>query len=97
MHQLRVHLSNKGWPIAGDPTYGRAVTPGRGRQALHAWRLSLIHPVTGEALSFEAPLPDDLQALLREAGITWPPPRRDQDSPFGSGDPAPDAASADVG
>lgn len=97
MHQLRVHLSHKGWPIAGDPTYGRAVTPGRGRQALHAWRLSLTHPVTGEALSFEAPLPDDLQALLRESGIAWPPPRRDEDSASGSGDPAPDAATADVG
>jgi len=75
MHQLRVHLSHKGWPIVGDPTYGRADTPGRGRQALHAWRLSLMHPVTREGLTLEAPLPDDLQRLLVEHHIAWPPDR----------------------
>lgn len=70
-HQLRVHLSHKGWPIVGDPTYGRAETPGRGRQALHAWRLSLTHPVTGESLALEAPLPPDVQHMLDTHGIHW--------------------------
>lgn len=73
MHQLRVHLSHKGWPIVGDPTYGRADTPSRGRQALHAWRLSLVHPVTREPLMLEAPLPDDLQRLLGDHHLAWPP------------------------
>jgi 23S rRNA pseudouridine1911/1915/1917 synthase len=63
-HQIRVHLSASGWPIAGDRVYGR-----RGedvpRQALHAWRIRLPHPVTRQPLSFEAPLPEDLGALLQ--------------------------------
>jgi 23S rRNA pseudouridine1911/1915/1917 synthase len=57
-HQIRVHLSWRGWPIVGDSLYG-----GRNdviaRQALHAWRLSLPHPVTREHLVIEAPLPAD--------------------------------------
>jgi 23S rRNA pseudouridine1911/1915/1917 synthase len=62
-HQIRVHLSASGWPIAGDRVYG-AADARIGRQALHAWRLSMPHPVTRAALSFEAPLPDDFAALV---------------------------------
>ena len=66
-HQIRVHLAARGWPIAGDASYGEA-HPALARQALHAWRLSLPHPVTREALQLEAPVPQDLRALL--AGLS---------------------------
>jgi 23S rRNA-/tRNA-specific pseudouridylate synthase len=58
-HQIRVHLSTRGWPIVGDRVYG---TPDEriGRQALHAWRVSMPHPVTRAAMAFEAPLPADM-------------------------------------
>jgi 23S rRNA pseudouridine1911/1915/1917 synthase len=61
-HQIRVHLATSGWPIVGDRTYG-APDPAVSRQALHAWRLELPHPVTLKALQLEAPLPLDLQLL----------------------------------
>lgn len=63
-HQLRVHMAALGCPLAGDWLYGtedRALIP---RPALHAARLELTHPVTGEALALEAPLPEDMRALL---------------------------------
>jgi 23S rRNA pseudouridine1911/1915/1917 synthase len=70
-HQIRVHLAHIGFPLVGDPTYGgRArATPLAAlrafkRQALHAQRLTLAHPLDGRALAFEAPLPADLAALL---------------------------------
>lgn len=62
-HQIRVHLSASGWPIAGDRVYGTA--DDLPRQALHAWRIRLPHPETRQPLSFEAPLPRDLEALLQ--------------------------------
>ncbi|MDP3635216.1 RluA family pseudouridine synthase [Phenylobacterium sp.] len=76
-HQIRVHLASKGCPCLGDPVYGSGPpTPavreamaqaGLSRQALHAAVLGFVHPVTGEALRFESPLPPDmakLEALL---------------------------------
>ncbi|NPB09632.1 MAG: RluA family pseudouridine synthase [Thermodesulfobacteria bacterium] len=67
-HQIRVHLSSIGHPIVGDELYGgcRPTGPKASRQMLHAWRLSFVHPRSGETLSFEAPLPDDFQTLLEE-------------------------------
>ena len=61
-HQIRVHLSSHGWPIAGDRLYG-GQTDRIARQALHAWRVSLLHPITREPLVFEAPLPQDFSAI----------------------------------
>ena len=58
-HQIRVHLSERGWPILGDRVYGTA-DPRITRQALHAWRIALPHPVTREPLTIEAPMPDDI-------------------------------------
>jgi 23S rRNA pseudouridine1911/1915/1917 synthase len=73
MHQIRVHLSHKGWPLVGDPVYGspagRSLFP---RQALHAWRVSLTHPITRERLDIEAPVPDDLAELLARASLAVP-------------------------
>jgi 23S rRNA pseudouridine1911/1915/1917 synthase len=58
-HQIRVHLSAIGHPVYADPLYGTPV-PGR-RLWLHAERLSFEHPLTGEELRFESPVPDDLR------------------------------------
>ncbi|WP_303785995.1 23S rRNA pseudouridine(1911/1915/1917) synthase RluD [Azovibrio restrictus] len=65
-HQIRVHMAFLGHPLLGDPVYGRTVPglPDFPRQALHAARLGLIHPVSGASLSWEAPLPEDMQELL---------------------------------
>ena len=69
-HQIRVHLTHLGHPLLGDPVYGGRRTaaptlPRFSRQALHAWRLGLTHPVTGEAMLWEAALPQDMQDLLK--------------------------------
>jgi 23S rRNA pseudouridine1911/1915/1917 synthase len=71
MHQIRVHLASKGWPIVGDPVYGNRArgSPAFPRQALHAWRVSLEHPVTGIRLTIEAPIPDDLRELMRKLDL----------------------------
>ena len=60
-HQIRVHMAHVGHPLLGDWLYGSEGAPGR--QALHAATLVLVHPVTGERLALEAPLPADLIAL----------------------------------
>jgi 23S rRNA pseudouridine1911/1915/1917 synthase len=64
-HQIRVHLAAVGHPVLGDVVYGgvRAGAP-FGRPALHAAVLSFAHPVTGETLEFEAPLPADFDELV---------------------------------
>ncbi len=62
-HQIRVHLAARGWPVAGDALYGEA-HQALTRQALHAWRLTLPHPVTREPLQIEAPIPRDLNDLM---------------------------------
>ena len=64
-HQLRLHLSALGHPLAGDWLYGTEDPSLILRPALHAWALRLRHPVSGELLSLEAPLPDDLRRLLQ--------------------------------
>lgn len=67
-HQVRVHLENAGHPVLGDPVYGRGrPDQGLGRQFLHAYRLGLDHPRTGEGLAFGSPLPPDLRAALDAA------------------------------
>jgi 23S rRNA pseudouridine1911/1915/1917 synthase len=62
-HQIRVHLASRGWPILGDPTYG-VPHDGLARQALHAWRVTLPHPVAREPLQLEASIASDLRPLL---------------------------------
>ena len=70
-HQIRVHLATQGWPIAGDRVYG---DPGGavGRQALHAWRVALAHPLTRKPLEIEAAVPPDLQQLLSDQNLPIP-------------------------
>jgi 23S rRNA pseudouridine1911/1915/1917 synthase len=72
-HQIRVHMASKGSPCLGDSVYGsgppaaavkeQIAAAGLGRQALHAAVLGFVHPVTGETLRFETPLPPDMAAL----------------------------------
>jgi 23S rRNA pseudouridine1911/1915/1917 synthase len=78
-HQIRVHMATQGHPLVGDPVYGRSRNVGRRglseeqvealkgftRQALHAGVLGFVHPITGETMRFETPLPDDMEHLLK--------------------------------
>ncbi len=84
LHQIRAHLHAAGWPIVGDPIYGPVELPrelppavlsaiaGYRRQALHAWQLTLPHPVTGDHLHVTAPVPAELQTLLDTANLEVP-------------------------
>jgi 23S rRNA pseudouridine1911/1915/1917 synthase len=63
-HQIRVHLASLGHPLVGDPAYGRKGPIPFSRQALHAARLALEHPMTGRVLACESPLPRDFADLL---------------------------------
>ena len=79
-HQIRVHMASIGHAVVGDPTYSRLRLPAGAsaecvaalgafrRQALHAARLELMHPIDGQPLAFEAPLPADMAALLDVLG-----------------------------
>lgn len=83
-HQIRVHLKSLGHPLVGDPTYGENRWKSQprprqrrlkefGRPALHAFKLELTHPLTGEALAATAPVPKDLLDLWQGAtGRPWP-------------------------
>ncbi len=77
-HQIRVHMSHIRYPLVGDPLYGGRLQIPKAcsvplvnqlkhfrRQALHARRLGFIHPTTGEAVSWEAELPEDMRVLLQ--------------------------------
>ena len=69
-HQIRVHCSHAGFPIIGDTLYGAEPVPPRApHQLLHAYKTELIHPVTGEPMTFTAPPP---QEWGRYAPHTWP-------------------------
>ena len=75
-HQIRVHAAWLGQPLVADVLYGGRPDLGLSRQALHAHRLSLAHPVTGDALCFDCPPPTDLLTAIAAAdlqynGATW--------------------------
>jgi len=65
-HQIRVHMASIRHPLLGDPVYGKPDQrlPAFSRQALHATRLALLHPVSGRMQQWEAPPPEDMNALL---------------------------------
>jgi 23S rRNA pseudouridine1911/1915/1917 synthase len=73
-HQIRVHMQSLGHPLLGDPVYGSRLLKlepavaeaikAFGRQALHAGRLGLIHPVSGKAMEWHVPMPEDMKQLL---------------------------------
>lgn len=64
-HQLRVHMAYLGCPLAGDWLYGKEEPELIGRPALHSYALKLVHPVTGESLELTAPLPADMERLMK--------------------------------
>jgi len=70
-HQVRVHMSHIGYPLAGDPAYGWQMNSWPKdvpvpRVMLHAWKLTIPHPITGEPLELEAPLPEDFKTVLAQ-------------------------------
>ena len=66
-HQLRVHMAHLGYPLAGDWLYGTEDKTLIARPALHSCELWFTHPITGEALHFTAPLPDDMEKLMKKS------------------------------
>jgi 23S rRNA pseudouridine1911/1915/1917 synthase len=82
-HQIRVHFSHKGYPLVGDQTYGSAKLKllssfpvdiqneilNFKRQALHSVQIGFNHPVTHEFLEFKAPLPPDLDDLIKKLKV----------------------------
>jgi 23S rRNA pseudouridine1911/1915/1917 synthase len=76
-HQIRVHLSEHGMPVIGDPLYGHHYRDAElarlahelGRQALHAAVLGFAHPITGAPLRFESPMPADMQSLAQRLAV----------------------------
>lgn len=98
-HQIRVHMAHLRHPVFGDPVYGRrlqlpggasdelkAVLRGFKRQALHAKRLQLAHPITGRSMQFACAIPDDMRAVIdalaADANIHWQDPDYDDDFEF---------------
>ncbi|MBI4848146.1 MAG: RluA family pseudouridine synthase [Nitrospirae bacterium] len=72
-HQIRVHFASIGFPVLGDKTYGKKTaiqfaqkTISFPRQMLHAYSLKLKHPVSGEAMEFTAPMPEDIKKAMEE-------------------------------
>ncbi len=65
-HQLRVHMASLGCPLAGDWLYGTEDPGLIPRPALHSYKLTLAHPVTGKLVEVSAPLPEDMGRLLQE-------------------------------
>lgn len=72
-HQIRVHMASIGHPLVADTLYGGAAGAAMARQALHAFRLAFVHPLTQQAMELRAPIPADLQAALSEWGVGYNP------------------------
>lgn len=70
-HQIRVHAAHMGHPLVADDVYGGSAAAAMSRQALHADRLAFKHPVTGEAMAFNAPLPADMTLALENWGLGY--------------------------
>ena len=70
-HQIRVHMASIGHPLVGDETYGGQGGTVIARQALHAFRLALAHPISDKALQFVTPMPDDMQQALTLVGLRY--------------------------
>lgn len=74
-HQIRIHLASAGFPILGDRVYGilpSSEEGGKARPLLHAFRLEIPHPASGENMVFEAPLPRDMAQTMLKRGLVRP-------------------------
>lgn len=93
LHQIRVHLNMIGASVLGDPVYGSHRSRGASsRLALHAHRLALTHPVTGEEIDVRTAFPRDLRGLLKRLGL----PRPDLEETPGSADDRADQLGGDT-
>lgn len=72
-HQIRVHMASIAHSLVADLVYGGAVAAGMQRQALHAYRLAFMHPVTAQPLAFQADLPADFSQALAQWGLQYNP------------------------
>ncbi len=78
-HQIRVHMAFRGHPLVSDEVYGGRPALGMKRQALHAAHLAFKHPVTGEALSFDCPPPEDFAQAWAQIVVDEEPADDDED------------------
>lgn len=70
-HQIRVHMLSLGHPLVADSVYGGAQAGGIQRQALHAYQLSFVHPITGESLALSAEPPEDFLSAVQNLGLSY--------------------------
>lgn len=76
-HQIRVHMRHAGYPLVADALYGGKTLLGMQRQALHAVQLQLLHPDSGERMTWHAPLPEDMAHALAQLGLDYNGPLND--------------------
>jgi 23S rRNA pseudouridine1911/1915/1917 synthase len=69
-HQIRVHMASIGHPLLADTLYGGSHAAKLQRQALHAYKLGFIHPMTGESMQFHRAMPPDMQQALSDWGLS---------------------------
>jgi 23S rRNA pseudouridine1911/1915/1917 synthase len=70
-HQIRVHMAHIGHSLLADTVYGGAKAAGMDRQALHAWHLAFVHPITGELIDLRSALPTDMAQALDDWGLSY--------------------------
>lgn len=73
-HQIRVHMAHIGHPLLADAVYGGAPVAGLTRQALHAWRLAFVHPITGQSQEWQSDLPADMALAMTALGLSYNAP-----------------------
>jgi 23S rRNA pseudouridine1911/1915/1917 synthase len=73
-HQIRVHMAHIGHPLLADAVYGGAKAAGMDRQALHAWRLAFVHPITGQSIDLRSALPADMAQALTDWELSYNEP-----------------------
>jgi 23S rRNA pseudouridine1911/1915/1917 synthase len=73
-HQIRIHMAHMGHPLLADAVYGGAKAAGMERQALHAWRLAFVHPITAQSIDLRSALPTDMADALAAWGLGYNEP-----------------------
>ena len=81
-HQIRVHMTWLGYPLLGDPLYGKRANPWElSGQALHCYRLGFSHPSSGKFMEFTAEMPEILDKILADLRLRYPPTSERYDIP----------------